>query len=234
MTRLENTELETKQNYHHGNVKAALIDAAKALLLTEKVQNLTLRRLAKEVGVTPTAVYNHFSDKDALVCAIKLEGFENFNVFIKEQCADIDDPEKIIVQLGIAYYRFYKIYPSQFDVLFNYAIPPESISDDLIERACQSQDLLKNVIQAILVKRGKDFNEDVLVKASIMAWTQIHGLVTLTASGSIAASANCQGWPEKYAMIHDKDVEQMIRDQVSVMIHGLADCQCFQVDGQHQ
>jgi AcrR family transcriptional regulator len=221
-------ESKSKQTYHHGNVKEALIQAAITLLQDEPVQNLSLRRLAKEVGITPTAVYNHFSDKDALVAAIKMESFENFNQFLKQHCTEIDDPEKIFLELGVGYYRFSKQYPSQFDVLFNYAIPPESNTEELIETACQSQELLKNVIQAILIKRGKDYNEDILIKASLMAWTQIHGLVTLTASGSIAASARCQEWPEQFAMIQDKDVEQMIADHVSVLIHGMTQCQCFQ------
>ena len=221
---------QSKQPYHHGNVKEALVEAAIKLLESEPVQNLSLRRLAKEVGITPTAVYNHFSDKDALVAAIKLESFENFNDFIRAHCADIDDPETIFLELGVAYYRYSKQYPSQFDVLFNYAIPAESNTDELIQTACQGQELLKNVIQAILIKRNKSYDEDLLIKASLMAWTNIHGLVALVASGSIKSSAECQGWPKKFALEEDQDVEQMIADHVSVMINGMINCQCFQID----
>lgn len=221
-----------KQAYHHGNVKEALVQAARKLLQDEPVQNLTLRRLAKEVGVTPTAVYNHFSDKDALIAAIKHEGFENFNEYLKQNCAATDDPENILLQLGIGYYRFSKEFPSQFDVLFNYAIPPESNTEELIEQACESQDFLKDVIQAIFVKQDKEFNEDTLTKACLMAWTQIHGLVTLAASGSIAASARCHDWPEQFYLTKDADVERMIADQMSVLVHSMTQCQCFQVDSQ--
>lgn len=223
------SEQQTKQPYHHGNVKEALIQAAVKLLEAEPVQNLSLRRLAKEVGITPTAVYNHFSDKDALVVAIKLESFEHFNEFILKHCTGIEDPEVILLELGVAYYQFSKRFPSEFDVLFNYTIPAESNTDELIQTACQGQELLKDVIQAILVKRGKDYDEDLLVKVSIMAWTNIHGLVTLTASDSIKTSAECQGWPVKYALLEDKEVESMISDHVSVMINGMINCQCFQV-----
>lgn len=225
-------EQKPKQTYHHGNVKEALIQAAINLLMEEPVQNLTLRRLAKEVGITPTAVYNHFSDKDALIAAIKVEGFANLNQFLKQQCSEVevDDPEKVFLALGVAYYRFSQLFPSTFDVLFNYTIPPESQTQELIEIASRSQELLTNVIQAVLVKRGKSYNEDVLIKASLMAWTHIHGLVRLVASGSIAANARCQGWPEKFAMTKDKDVEQMIADQIAVLIHGMTNCSCFQLE----
>ncbi len=200
---------------------------------SEPVQNLSLRRLAKEVGITPTAVYNHFSDKDALVAAIKLESFDYFNEFLRSHCSDIEDPEIIFRELGVAYYRFSKQSPSQFDVLFNYAIPAEANTEELIQTACQGQELLKNVIQAILIKKNKPFDEELLIKASIMSWTHIHGLVTLTASGSIKTSAECQEWPKKFALEEDKDVEDMIADHVSVLINGMINCQCFQIDCQN-
>ena len=229
-THMTFAEQKSKDTYHHGNVKEALVLAAVQLLQSEPVQNLTLRRLAKEVGITPTAVYNHFSDKDALVAAIKMEGFDKFNQYLRQHCSEVNDPEKIFLELGIAYYRFSREFPSQFDVLFNYRIPQESNTEELIETACQSQDLLKEVIRAIMIKRNKEYNEETLIRASVLAWTQIHGLVTLTASGAITAAAVCHDWPQQFTLSNDADVEQLIADQVAVLIHGMTQCQCFDVN----
>ena len=55
-------DLKPNQRYHHGNVKEALIDVAMKLIEANEVEMISLRRLSKEVGVTPSAVYNHFSD----------------------------------------------------------------------------------------------------------------------------------------------------------------------------
>lgn len=229
---VENTDTQTKQSYHHGNVKEALVQAAVKLLESEPVQNLSLRRLAKEVGITPTAVYNHFSDKDALVVAIKLEAFEHFNQYILTHCAGEDEPENVLVELGVAYYLYSRQYSSKFDVLFNYEVPLEANTEELIQTACQGQELLMNLIRGILQKHNKNFNEDLLIKASIMAWTNIHGLVTLIASGSIKASAECQDWPPKYKLDDDVEVKRIIADNVSVLLNGFFNCQCFQVDCQ--
>ena len=57
-------EDKSQQHYHHGNVKESLIDAAMKLIDSNEVELLSLRSLAKEVGVTPSAVYNHFPNKD--------------------------------------------------------------------------------------------------------------------------------------------------------------------------
>ena len=72
-------DLKTHHPYHHGNVKGALIDAAMKLIDTNQTDTISLRRLAKEVGVTPSAVYNHFADKDSLMLAIKIRLYVELN-----------------------------------------------------------------------------------------------------------------------------------------------------------
>ena len=230
MTPSENAELVAKQGYHHGNVKTALIEAAKTILMTEKAQNLTLRRLAKEVGVTPTAVYNHFSDKDALIVAVKTEGFELYNEYIRQHCTETEDPEKMLLQLGIGYYYFSREFPSQFEILFNYTVSPEAIIQELVETSCQSEEQLRDVLRRIFEKYGREYNDETLVKACLMAWTQIHGLVMLITAGSIRATAECQGWPERFSLVDDKEVEQLIADHVSVLVQGMVGCRCFTTD----
>lgn len=227
MTPSENAELAAKQSYHHGNVKAALIEAAKNLLMKEKVQNLTLRRLAKEVGITPTAVYNHFSDKDALIVAIKTEGFEHYNAYLQQHCTETEDPEKMLLQLGIGYYHFSRDFPSQFEILFNYTVSPEADITELLQTSCQSEEQLRDVMRRIFEKHGQEYNDETLIRACLMAWTQIHGLVTLIAAGAIRSTAECQEWPEKFSLVDDKEVDQLIADHISVLIQGITHCECF-------
>ncbi|GAB1264421.1 TetR/AcrR family transcriptional regulator [Aurantivibrio infirmus] len=220
---------KTNQPYHHGNVKGALIAAAKELLKTEKVDSLSLRRLAKEIGITPTAVYNHFSDKDALIAAIKMESFEQFNNYLEEKCTDESDPEQGLAELGYAYYMFSKEFPSQFEVLFSYALPAEAMTDELVQTACRSEEQLKSQLQGIFKKYEVEFDEDSVAKACIMAWSNIHGLVLLLSGGSIEGTARCQNWPEKYLELDNERVRQIISDQIDVLVKGMCSCNCFKL-----
>ncbi|MBK8024873.1 MAG: TetR/AcrR family transcriptional regulator [Chloroflexi bacterium] len=63
-------------SYHHGNLRQALIDAAVGALQTEGIEALSLRKLAKDIGVSHNAPYMHFEDKEALLAAIAEEGFK--------------------------------------------------------------------------------------------------------------------------------------------------------------
>jgi AcrR family transcriptional regulator len=64
-----------KAPYHKGNVRAGLIDAARRLLDTETVENITARRLCREVGVSSANFYNHFTSLDDLFLEVAAEGF---------------------------------------------------------------------------------------------------------------------------------------------------------------
>jgi len=65
----------TKAKYHHGDLRRALIEAALAILAKDGARGLSLREVARKVGVTQTAPYHHFPTREALVAAVAAEGF---------------------------------------------------------------------------------------------------------------------------------------------------------------
>ncbi|WP_240500218.1 TetR/AcrR family transcriptional regulator [Halioglobus japonicus] len=67
-----------KTRYHHGDLRRSLLDAAAELLREEGEAGLSMRQLAARVGVSRTAPYHHFKDKQELLCAIAEEGFRRY------------------------------------------------------------------------------------------------------------------------------------------------------------
>lgn len=65
-----------KRSYHHGELRSALVEAGLALLATRNAEDLSLREVARQVGVSPTAVYRHFPDKAALMAALASAGLD--------------------------------------------------------------------------------------------------------------------------------------------------------------
>jgi AcrR family transcriptional regulator len=221
--------LRAGQSYHHGNVKEALLTAAKKILETERVQSLTMRRLAKEVGVTPTAVYNYFADKDELIMAIKMELFEGFYSIIFPEEHRGDDPEKRLADAGYNYYLYSIHYRSYFDILFNYYLPPEILTDEYIECACRSEELLRDVVRDLYEKFEVAYDEDLLIKSFLSSWTQLHGLVMLINTGAIAATAQCKEWPERFAMTDNDEVRALIEDFVQKTVTSIQHCSSFRL-----
>lgn len=67
---------ETKSSYHHGSLREELITACVALIAAEGIGAVSLRRVAREAGVSPGAPYHHFADRAALLAAISARGHE--------------------------------------------------------------------------------------------------------------------------------------------------------------
>lgn len=70
--------MNEKTSYHHGDLRSSLLDAAAALLREQGEAGLSMRQLAARVGVSRTAPYHHFKDKQQLLCAVAEQGFKHY------------------------------------------------------------------------------------------------------------------------------------------------------------
>ncbi|MEQ8313698.1 MAG: TetR/AcrR family transcriptional regulator [Gammaproteobacteria bacterium] len=214
-------DLKEHQPYHHGNVKGALIDAAMALIDTNQTDAISLRRLAKEVGVTPSAVYNHFADKDSLMLAIKIRLYEELNRFFDSRCEDSSDPEQGLLDVCYAYYRFSQEQPARFLFLFSSVLPLERSTPEFIEVACHSLVRSRKLIYKVFEKYNIPCKEEDVINTTILVWSQLHGIVMLRNSGSIPAVVAYQDWPVSCGLNNDDEVEKLIRENVNMTVNAI-------------
>ena len=218
-------EQKLNQPYHHGNVKEALINVAIKLIEDNQLALISLRRLAKEVGVTPSAVYNHFADKDALMLAIKTRVYEEFNQFFEEHTSDANDPEESLLEMCLAYYHFSKEYPSRFQFLFSSVLPMEWSTPETVEIFCRCLVRARKLVLGIYEKYQIPCSEETLVNSTLLVWSQLHGIVTLRISGSIQAAVAYQDWPAGCALTHDDEVAQLIKNHRDNLVNGILNSQ---------
>ncbi|MEM9254747.1 MAG: TetR/AcrR family transcriptional regulator [Pseudomonadota bacterium] len=109
-----------KQAYHHGDLKRALLDETARILREEGEDALSLRRLATNLGVSRTAPYNHFSNKESLLCAVAEEGFKRFNETMKVVRARNRDRGGYRATLASvkAYVKFASDHREYYDLMF--------------------------------------------------------------------------------------------------------------------
>ncbi len=214
-------EDKTSQPYHHGKVKESLVSEAVKLIEADAVEEISLRRLAREVGVTPSAVYNHFTDKNALMIAIKIRLYEDFNRFFDRRCQESDQPERDLTDMCIAYYQFAQKHPSRFRFLFQSALPMDWSSPELVRVACRSIARARRLVHGIFKKYELESDEQTVVNTSLLVWSQLHGIVTLKESGSIRAAVIYQDWPVECAMMDDLAVEQLIVEHIAIIVKGI-------------
>ena len=108
-----------KQSYHKGNVREDLIQAAERILQEEGVAALSVRRVAREVGIVPSAVYNHFENREALLTAVAADGYHQLEVLGKRMSDKRAEPGQVLQQLARSYLRFAAANPNLYRLMFS-------------------------------------------------------------------------------------------------------------------
>jgi AcrR family transcriptional regulator len=173
---------KTQTPYHHGNLRRALIDAALDLIAENGVKSLTIREAAKNAGVSHAAPYRHFKDKDDLLSAVAIEGFD---MVIQDTHARFekfpDDPLSRFRESGIAYIDFAAAHPSHYRVMFSSG--EHNISEELDKRSREAFMILYTAIadcQEMKLVRPLDTFE-----LAMAAWSIVHGYAMLIIDGFI-------------------------------------------------
>jgi AcrR family transcriptional regulator len=105
--------------YHHGNLRAALLRAAEDALEVGGLQNVSLRELSRELGVSHTSPRRHFADKQALIDALALSGFERFDAVLRRACGNrVHTFKARLIRLARAYVAFALKHPALFALMF--------------------------------------------------------------------------------------------------------------------
>ncbi|MBT5031525.1 MAG: TetR/AcrR family transcriptional regulator [Proteobacteria bacterium] len=174
--------METKETYHHGNLRQALLEEARSLIRVGGLSQLSMRKLAEQVGVSRTAAYHHFKDKRALLIAIAQDGFEQ----LKEQAEQIPD-ELSATQKMV---RRCKLYldlafddPALYELMYGKVIWSEGASDTHLEGTAAQ--MFKDYCD--FYAKLEALNEVRLVKPPALIarihWATLHGLARLYVDG---------------------------------------------------
>ena len=173
------------KNYHHGDLKNALISAGVEILAREGVGGLSLRKVAKQAGVSHAAPYAHFADKQALIAAISTEGFKQLYSQIEAVKQTYQaNPETLLIEVAWAYVQFALNEPDRFKLMFSSVPEKEKDYPDFVETSQKDFRQLVEIVeicqQAEIVKKGAS---DLI---ALSLWGTVHGFVSLLLEGQIS------------------------------------------------
>ena len=169
-----------KENYHHGGVPKALMDAALARIKNDGVEKLSLRAIARDIGVSQTAPYRHFKDKQQLLIELACAGF----LQLKQQMAIVvqgNDVFDDLLNIGLAYINFAENNPEQYNLMFGSKIEERCQQDGLMDSSSGTFSVLLNQTE-IGVRSGVFLNEEPEILAKC-CWSNVHGLASLSIDG---------------------------------------------------
>ena len=173
-----------KKTYHHGDLKNALIKAGVEILAKDGVSGLSLRKVAQKAGVSHSAPYSHFADKQALIAAISTEGFrqlyERVNGVVEEYKTK---PSMQLIEVAWTYVQFAMDDPDRFKVMFSGVLEKEKEYPEFVAESQRNFQLLKMIVEANQASGRLRSGASEL--AALSAWGIIHGFVMLLLEGQI-------------------------------------------------
>ncbi len=177
------------KKYHHGDLKNALIKSGIEILSKEGASGLSLRKAARKVGVSHSAPYAHFSDKQALIAAISTQGFKRLYEQIRAAVeAFRGDPGRQLVEAGWAYVQFAVNDPDHFKITLSSVLEKEREYPDFVEISrknfLQVVEIITACQSAGILRAGPP---DLL---ALSVWSCVHGFVSLLLEGQVPHTIN--------------------------------------------
>jgi AcrR family transcriptional regulator len=108
---------QPRASYHHGALREELITACVALIETEGIGAVSLRRVARASGVSPRAPYHHFADRSALLAAISVRGYELLVGQLRLAREQAPTPARALGALVETYVRFARDHPAYLQLM---------------------------------------------------------------------------------------------------------------------
>ncbi len=186
--------------YHHGNLKAALRDAAERILIERGVAEVGLREVARAVGVSHAAPYRHYENREALLADIAAGGFERLRT--RMAAVSAPSPQERVAMIATSYVGFAMDEPAIFRLMFG----PE-----LAKPAHPQLKIAADATFAMVREAMIDFGvpPPATIEA-IASWALVHGYATLLLDDRLAEHAG------------DLDPAEMMRRAGEIFVAGVS------------
>lgn len=171
----------TEGPYHHGNLRAALLERAEAVLAESGADGLSLRALARDLGVSHAAPARHFRDRQALLDALAVSGFTRLNELLSSQAQAAGPVTERLADLGRAYVDFAVTHAPLLNLMFTVKHADDS-SAELKELGHRSLDTTAELLSQ--GQREGSVREGDPARLAQVAFSTLHGLAAL-ALGSL-------------------------------------------------
>lgn len=166
----------SERAYHHGNLRAALLERAWVVVDADGADALSLRQLARDIGVSHGASARHFRDKQALLDALAVEGFRRLNTALVDAAASPAPFARRFRAAGDAYVSFAVAHPAILGTMYSAKHHPDA-SEELLELSHLGMRALVD-----LVEQGQAAGEiraGSAAQQALVAFAAVHGVATL-------------------------------------------------------
>lgn len=198
---------KSRKGYHHGNLREAILNESILWIKKKGIESLSLREIAKKLGVTHSAPNKHFTKKETLLAALIETGFIQFRLALLEGKKDIDiHPKEAFIRMGVSYLRFANENPELYRLMFS-----NNIDDMSLYPACEKAglDSFDVLLSAVIALQSRSILKKCDPKEmAFLIWSFTHGYVMLLQNGRL------EGIDSKQKQVGPKRSEEELFSQL--------------------
>ena len=192
--------------YHHGDLRASLLDAAARWLDERGAETLTLRELARAAGVSHAAPYHHFAGRDELLAGVAEHAFDRLGDALAAAAA-APDAAHALLDIGEAYVREALAHPAQFRLMFGPMLARKSAHPGL-KRAAERA-------FAVLLEASARHAPERALELALAGWSLSHGAANLAIDGAFGGLPIAPAQARRLARL---DAGTLVRGMVAGML----------------
>ena len=182
--------------YHHGDLRRAFLDEALRTIQTRGVEHLTLRTVGERLGVSRSALYRHFADKQALLATVGREGFRMLRQAVADAWELNGRCRTGFRAMARAYVQFAVEHPSHYRVMFGGFIESAAKDDEFTGEARAAFQVL---VDALVEQQNTGvIRRDEPVLMARFVWALVHGTAMLVIDGQLPEATQREAL-EQYA-----------------------------------
>lgn len=195
-----------KRPYHHGDLRNALFQISMDLLTTEGLAAFGLREVARRAGVSISAIYRHFPDRDALLAELAAEGFRML-ILAHAQSGELEEPDafKAMERSGLVYLQFAERHPHLLKVMFGELLARHQAFPEVGMLSMEAFAQLE-----VLVRKGQEqgvFRAGKVGEKALMCWSMVHGIAQIRMEGIVLPGVEQASLEDLARMVAEQLVE---------------------------
>ncbi len=176
--------MRPKRAYHHGDLRSALLECARRIIHEEGIAKVSLREVARRLGVSHGAPAHHFKSKASLVTALAVQGYERLaeTVIAELASSGTADPRRQLETIGRGYVRFAVENPDHFGMMFR----REHLDEKDVELMRASETCYGLLVRTVhACKKAGLLGRRSPESVAVAAWALVHGLAALWIDGRL-------------------------------------------------
>lgn len=166
------------------DLREAYLAEALAIISTHGVEKLSLREVARRIGVSHQAPYRHFASRDHVLAEIVGRAFAEFALALRRP-ARTDDPAADSLAIGFAYVQFALAEPLKYRLMFGGTLPDPADHLGMMQGARDAFNVLRGSLIRLFEARGEQPDRAMIDREALFAWSSLHGVVSLMRTDAI-------------------------------------------------